>query len=97
MVASVPQRSLSIVPGIPITGILNSCAKTRAPVNVPSPPITISASIPSRLIVSYANWRPSLVGNSAHRADLIIVPPREMIPLTSCVVNGLTSPSISPL
>ena len=52
IVASVPHRSLSIVPGIPTTGTLYSCAKRRAPVKVPSPPMTINASICSRSSVS---------------------------------------------
>ena len=44
-VCEVPKISLSIVAGIPITGILYSLLKTCAPLNVPSPPITMSASI----------------------------------------------------
>src|SRR3546814_2512460 len=44
MVKSVPNKSLSMVPGIPMTGKPNSREKTSAPLNVPSPPITMSAS-----------------------------------------------------
>ena len=36
----VPKISLSIVPGIPITGKLYSLLKTTPPVKDPSPPIT---------------------------------------------------------
>ena len=45
IVCDVPKISLSIVAGIPITGKLNSELKINPPVNVPSPPITISPSI----------------------------------------------------
>ena len=75
IVVSVPYKSLSIVPGSPIQGTSNSCAKIRAPVNEPSPPITTRASIPSFFILSYASWRPSGVVNSLQRAVFNIVPP----------------------
>ena len=97
MVASVPQRSLSMVPGIPMMGTLYSCAKSLAPVNVPSPPMAMSASIPSFCMFSYACLRPSGVLNSMQRAVLMIVPPRCTMPLTSWVVNSLISSSMSPL
>ena len=44
-VCEVPKISLSMVAGIPITGILCSLLKISAPVRVPSPPITTRASI----------------------------------------------------
>ncbi len=88
IVVSVPKRSLSIVPGRPIIGKLNSLAKIRAPVSDPSPPITTKASIPWRLSVSKASWRPSGVLNSLQRAVFRIVPPRCMMFDTLAVVNS---------
>ena len=45
MVKSVPNRSLSIVPGNPMIGIPCSSYNLIAPAKVPFPPIAISASI----------------------------------------------------
>ena len=52
IVVSVPNRSLSMVPGIPTIGKLYSDAKMRAPLSEPSPPITTSASMPWAVMFS---------------------------------------------
>ena len=49
----VPKISLSIVPGIPITGKLYSLLKTTPPVKDPSPPITTR---PSMLLSFISSW-----------------------------------------
>lgn len=82
-VISVPNKSLSIVPGIPMYGTEYSLLKTDAPLKDPLPPIIISHSKPSFLISSNACFLPLLVRNISLLADLKIVPPRCKILLTS--------------
>ncbi len=64
-----------MVPGIPIIGKLNSLLKINPPVKVPSPPIKTNASMPSFIKFEWAFFLPSLVLNSAERADFKTVPP----------------------
>ena len=60
IVVSVPNKSLSIVPGKPTMGKLYSLAKIRAPVSVPSPPMqaTVSYSAACCAAISVASPRP---------------------------------------
>ena len=78
----VPKISLSMVPGIPMTGKLYSSLKISAPVKVPSPPMVTKASTPAFVKLSKAFLRPSLVLNSSDRADFKTVPPLFIIPFT---------------
>ena len=91
-----PCKSLSIVPGIPTTGKLNSCCSFKAPVNDPSPPITINPSISLSFKFLYAVLRPSTVLNSSHLAEYKNVPPLLIIPLTLLVFNTFVLFSIRP-
>ena len=52
MVASVPYRSLSMVPGRPMMGMSYSRAKSCAPVREPFPPMTTRASMPASTMLS---------------------------------------------
>ena len=88
--------SLSIVPGIPIIGILYSSLKTEAPVKVPSPPIVIRASIPSDFNLLYAISLPPFEKKSFDLADLRMVPPLLIIFFTERAFIFLNSPSIRP-
>ena len=65
----VPKRSLSIVPGIPITGKLNSSENFRPPVKEPSPPITTKPSISLAFILLKAFALPDFVLNSSDLAE----------------------------
>ena len=71
----VPTKSLSMVPGIPITLIPCSCSNRRAPVKEPFPPITTNESISYLSNVDLALILPSFVLNSLHLADFRMVPP----------------------
>ena len=64
IVYSVPEISLSIVDGTPITGKLYSSLKIFAPLKEPFPPRTIKASIFLDFKFSKAFFRPSLLLNS---------------------------------
>ena len=79
IVKSEPLRSLSIVPGIQMVGILKRLESLSAPRAVPSPPIGISASIPYSFKLVYAFFVPSSVLNSRHLAVLRMVPPKWII------------------
>ena len=95
MVSSVPATSLSMVPGMPMTGIPISCS-AFAPWKDPSPPITMRPSIPASFIFKRAASRPSWVLKRSLRAVLRIVPPRWMMPPTEARSSSLKSPSINP-
>ena len=88
--------SLSIVPGIPITGNPYSLLNTSAPVKLPSPPITTNASTFADLRCSKAFFLPSAVINSLERADLSMVPPLLTMLFTLRGPISLKSPSIIP-
>ena len=78
----VPEISLSIVPGIPITGKLNSFWNILAPLKEPSPPITTRDSILFFVKLLYAFFLPEEVLKSVDLADFRIVPPLFIILLT---------------
>ena len=82
MLTSVPARSLSIVPGQPITLPGQKRVSSRHPRNVPSPPIATRCSILCRASTSAAVRRPSSVLNRSQRLVCRIVPPRWMMPDT---------------
>ena len=84
------------MPGIPITGKPNSSLKIRAPVKLPSPPITTKPSMPALFTFSYALARPSFVLKSLDLADFKIVPPLLIMPFTLRASMTLKSPSINP-
>ncbi len=102
-VISVAFKSLSMVLGTPITGTPN-LTSSPATFRVPSPPITIKASIPYRFKFSKIRgtqfWGRTTPCSSGHGywkglARLLvpnIVPPRGNIPITSVGVMGLIQP-----
>ena len=92
----VPKISLSIVPGIPITGKLYSLLKTTPPVKDPSPPITTKPSMLLSFNCLNAFFLPSGVLNSSDLADFSMVPPLLMILLIFLAVSVVKSPSIIP-
>ena len=95
MAMFVPQISLSMLPGMPIT-LIPCCESAYAPFIEPSPPITISASMPASFILRIASRWP--VG-SIKRLLLLVsrtVPPRCKIPPTSRGPIVLNSPLRSP-
>ena len=96
IVRSVPERSLSMVPGSPMAGIPYSSKNRWAPVRDPSPPITTKASMPWLCRFSKAFFRPSGVLNSALRADFRNVPPRSRIWVMYLESNFLMSSWIIP-
>ena len=96
MVASVPYRSLSMVPGRPMIGMSNSRANSCAPVRDPFPPMTMRASMPASTMFSWAIFRPFGVMNSLLLAVLRMVPPRWMVLETEEEVNFRNSLSIRP-
>jgi hypothetical protein len=94
-VYSVHPISLSIVPGIPITG-MPATDKLAAPLKEPSPPIITTASIPKILHIFTDFSKPSLVINSADLAVCNIVPPLYIISETDLKVISSISPLINP-
>ena len=69
-----------------------------APDRLPSPPMTISRSMPFSIRLRTALSRPDRSRNSSERAVPITVPPRLRMPLTSSKVTGRirSPPSIRP-
>jgi hypothetical protein len=67
MVKSVPDRSLSIVPGTPTTGIACWRSSASAPVKVPLPPMATRPSIPAARRFAAAASRPASVWNAGQR------------------------------
>ena len=94
MHASVPDRSLSIVFGMPTTGTPSDDMWAAAPI-VPSPPIVTRASTPRSANVRRTRSTPCSWYGSAPE-DPRIVPPRCRIPWTDAGVSSRTSPSITP-
>ena len=92
----VPTKSLSIVPGIPITLIPCSSSNKSPPVREPFPPITTNEPIPCLSSVCLALTRPSLVLNSKHLADFNIVPPLFTMLLTPLALSFTKSSVIRP-
>ena len=96
MVRSVPKRSLSMVPGMPTTGMPCSSHRRWPPVKVPFPPITTSPSMPCWRICAAASARPSGVRKRSDRADISTVPPISKMFLTLLVLSSVVSPAINP-
>ena len=67
---ALPILSLSMVPGIPITGKSNSSANSLAPLKEPSPPITTRASILCFFSCLRASFLPSYSRSEEHTSEL---------------------------
>ena len=94
-VTSVAAMSLSIVFGTPTIG--TPSAESRSAVrSVPSPPITTTASIPSRSSVSVTDAAPLPWTYGSRRDVPRIVPPRWRMPRTASRSSGRSCPSMRP-
>ena len=94
-VTSVAAMSLSIVFGTPTIGT-PSPASRSAVRSVPSPPITTTASSPSRSSVAVTDAAPLPWTYGSRRDVPRIVPPRWRMPRTASRSSGRRRPSIRP-
>src|SRR5687767_3126369 len=94
-VTSVAAMSLSIVFGTPTSGTPSSASRSAVR-SVPSPPITTTASRPSRASAPVTGAAPSPWTYGSRRDVPRIVPPRWRIPRTASRSSGRSRPSISP-
>ena len=96
MVKSVYSKSLSMVPGMPMVGKPWS-ASALSPANVPSPPMPITPSTPSRCMFWITCFWHSGLWKSRQRAVIRKVPPRWILSLTDLRVMISKSSCVSRL